>query len=279
MIALLLALACARPVSLEGEVVDPWGNPVPGAIIVAEGRSEQWATNPQGRFALTLDEAPTRLLGTAPGYMRAQVDVPKRTGHAERDAARDNEALRLVVWPEPRGPGFFAVGTPGAGLLHLPARSVMLRSPSESRALPTVVLAAEDVATGGAPRASSLASGTIPEGTTRFVHKSTLDPRAFRTVDLRLSALERADGDDPGTDGAGWTGGRHIETRVSALPGKDCYLVEVPPLADGVYGFHLSGVLDAREPSAFDTLPRERLLAWVFRVAGTAEVASPGETR
>lgn len=290
MLAVIALLACSTPaVSLHGNVVDLWGRPLAGATVVVEGVVERWQTDPAGAFSLSVDEAPLRVLGAAPGHMRAVVEVPEGSA---------GTALRIELWPEPRAPGFYAVGSSAeveGGLLHLAARAVTVQT-TLTPPVPTFAMAlagggeaaprrSDSTGTGLPNTAPALVAGrtpgpgnarVVPTGTTRFLHKSTLDPRAFRGLELRLSRLEawpsavdaRPKGMPPMTalGEHGWMATAPIEVQIEALPGKDCYLVEVPPLADGVYAFHTGRVLDLRDGAALAAVPKERWLAWGFQV-------------
>lgn len=276
---LMLLLACSKPaVVVTGDVVDIWGRPLPGATVVVEGVVQRWQADPAGTFSLTLEEVPSRVLGAAPGHMRAAVTLPQGS---------EGAPLRLALWPEPKAPGFYAVGSsPEAegGLLHLAARGVTMLG-SGDRARPVLALALDrpvshvgaggttgSVGSSSAPVAERMpgpgSARGVPGGTTRFLHKSTLDPRAFRELALRLSRLEEVAVGERAAAERRWAAAEAVEVRVEALPGKDCYLLEVPPLRDGVYAFHTGRVLDLQDAAALAALPRERLLAWAFQVVG-----------
>ncbi len=270
MFLLVPLLACSTPtVTVEGQVVDVWGNGVAGATVVAEGVVERWQADPQGAFALTLDSVPARVSAAAGGYMRGSVATSAEGGASS--------PLRIALWPEPKAPGFYAVGQDArvdGGLIHLAARSVSILGSGDA-ATPALTMSE---AAGTDPRTVPGGARSVPAGTTRFLHKSTLDPRAFRGVEVRLARLSEAPAATTARAASrsgprperSWTSVAPVEVKVEALPGKDCYLLEVPPLAEGVYAFHTGGVLERRGNEALATLPRERLLAWGFHVAGPA---------
>jgi hypothetical protein len=262
-IASLLLLACARPTPIVGDVVDPWGTPVPDATIVLEGVVERWQADSQGRFHLETDAAPRTVIAGKAGYMRGSAPLPE--GVPEGGTAAP---VRVVLWPEAAQPGFFAVGP--RGYVHLPAREVRLLGPARKGGEPV-------------PGVTVPADALIPSGTSGFVFRSTVSPAQMKGLDLRLSRLRpleiapsraprgSASGKAPAPGTASeaplYQSRDDLPYMLEAMPARDTWKVSLEvPLGPGVYAWHTANALGIREQEAWELLPRERRLAWTFHV-------------
>jgi hypothetical protein len=115
-LCLLMLVACnSTPDTLEGQVVDVWGNPVEGATVMVLGGSEQQLTGSDGRYVLPRIEGSIVVKTGRKGFVQAQREVVVEPGQPA-------EAPLFELYPKPEEIGFFAVGA--AGYKKLEARPV-----------------------------------------------------------------------------------------------------------------------------------------------------------
>ncbi len=258
LLSLISLLACAPNVPITGQVVDPWGAPMPDTTVVVEGVVERWSTDAQGRFAIDVTADRTKVIAGKAGYMRATAEAPAP------DEGTQRAPVSLTLWPLPPQPGFFAVGT--KGYLHLEARPIKVLAPAKpgGDALPTVTVPS-DV--------------RVPAGTMSFVFQSTVPIDKMQALGLRLSQLTapatrakpgrqaRSASTSPAQDApvAERTAASDLPFTMSAMTGKDAWMVTLAaPLAPGEYAWHTANALGTRDGDALARLPPDRLLAWPF---------------
>jgi hypothetical protein len=101
----LVLFACnPTPSTLEGQVVDVWGNPIEGATVMIVGGTERPLTAPDGRYRLPREAGPIELKAGKKGYIQDQLGV-------EIPASGEAKGPLFELYPKPDAPGFYGVGT------------------------------------------------------------------------------------------------------------------------------------------------------------------------
>lgn len=112
----LLLLGC-NPVAdtLEGQVVDVWGNPIEGATVMVVGGSEQQLTGADGRYSLPRTEGTLVVKTGKRGYVQDHREVVVAPGEPAHGPL-------FELYKKPDETGLFAVGA--ADYVPLEARPV-----------------------------------------------------------------------------------------------------------------------------------------------------------
>jgi hypothetical protein len=250
---LVVGLAgCTDQEQISGAVRDPWGHPVSGATVIMEGVFEQAHTDGDGRFSFPLRDGTFRLMAGHDGFIKATATVAHPPGEDGSPPSPE-----MVLYPDPPGAGFFAVGQDAL-------------EPVEGSAIRTVgteLRAFTGLRDVGALR---LNGGHAQA----FVFTSHLRPSELAQLDLQLHRLEFVD--DAALPGALgdqdvavnlWVARDAVPFDLKGLLSRDDYLVTTRArLVPGIYAFHTNGVLTSRDVETLDKLPREMRVAWPFEV-------------
>lgn len=97
--------ACTGEPTLQGLVVDVWGNPVEGATVVVDGLAERPLTDSAGLFEVPLPPpGHIRLKAGREGYVQEHLefDIPEDPSQLHRPV--------IELFPKPQEPGFYVVG-------------------------------------------------------------------------------------------------------------------------------------------------------------------------
>jgi hypothetical protein len=115
-LSLLMLVACNPvPDTLEGQVVDVWGNPVEGATVMVVGGSEQQLTTADGRYVLPRSEGSIVVKTGRKGFVQDQREIVVEPGERA-------DGPLFELYPKPEETGFYAVGA--ASYKELEARPV-----------------------------------------------------------------------------------------------------------------------------------------------------------
>src|SRR5690606_20162720 len=98
MAILVLLAECEQAPTLEGQVVDVWGNPVADATVVIEGQPGRPTTDAYGNFTLPLIVGKHKLKAGREGYIQEHLDLEVGEGQPP-----PNPVLHL--YPKPEEPG------------------------------------------------------------------------------------------------------------------------------------------------------------------------------
>lgn len=248
----LLLVACSKPETVTGKVVDIWNRPIAGATMILEGQKDHSTTDEQGRFSLELLEGSSRLMAGKDGFIHDVTEVPAEDEEGERPT------VEFKLYPDPGKVGFYAIGR--ENYAALPDFEAETRG-TEVRAMTGL----RDVGDLQISRTESA----------RFVFSSTLRAERLAQLSLKLHRLEFvADGSMPGVLGETpvainlWTAvGDPIPFDLVVLPSRDDFLIELrEPLAEGAYAFHTQGNLTNTRYEGLDKLPKELRRSWAFEV-------------
>jgi len=132
----VLALAQEGTTVIKGKVIDPAGNPLPGANVIVELTNLGAASGPDGEYSFTVPAKAVkgqevRLTARFIGYRSSTEKIVLRAGTVEKDFRLAHDVLNLdaivvtgVVDVTPREKLAFSVGTVNQQLLELvPASS------------------------------------------------------------------------------------------------------------------------------------------------------------
>ncbi|NCG17801.1 MAG: hypothetical protein GWP91_02160 [Rhodobacterales bacterium] len=103
LVALLLLGACSASSTVDGKVIDIWGEPIAGATVLMDGVTERPSTNAEGAYSFPSKEGPQKLKAGKEGYIQAEAEVEVATeGNTEGPLFR--------LYQKPAEAGFFLVG-------------------------------------------------------------------------------------------------------------------------------------------------------------------------
>lgn len=251
-LVLLVGMGCGGP-SLEGTVVDPWERRLSDATVTIEGVAEEQHTDENGAFTLEAERgASLNLLAVAEGYIRSSLTV-----RVPRSENVDLPQPKIVLYPDPDKPGFYAVGSDGYERLETAAVKSRGTDLSSFTGL-------EDTGSTGVPQGAPL----------RVVFETTLRRADISRLDLRLTRLEFVDhrpikdvyGDNEVTVNL-WVPTADVPFDVAGMGSVDDYLITSRgPLEPGTYAFHVQGVLTDPDLHHLERLPREMRVAYPFEI-------------
>lgn len=247
---LLLATGCSDPVIVDGSVTDVWGTPIQGATVQLEGIVEPVTSDNDGLFKFELKgeaREAYRVQAGKEGYIPGMVKVAGGEDDVE-DAA-------VELYPEPKQPGFYAVGK--KAFEHLSAKEIR-------------TVGSDVSAVTGLPDEGEV--HVFAHGPVEFIFSSTLKASELARLNLQLHKLEFVEATEvPGVLGDAevrvnlWKAGEVVEFDLQGMPRDNTYLITTrDKLPKGVYAFSTQGVLASADPAALDKLPKEMRVAYPF---------------
>ncbi len=246
MLPLLLA-ACGSPPTLDGKVVDIWGNPIEGATVMMVGQPERPLTDVEGNYHLPLIEGKHQVKAGREGYIQDSVEV-------EVLAGEDPPGPLFQLYPKPKEYGFYLVG-PGA----------------------YAELAASEVVTVGnvlrSHRGLKELGEASMEGTTmRVLFHTELKLDEIMRLGLELHALDfvrEAELTGPiqnqMVDINLYVSKKELPIEVKPLRSRTDYLItSTEPLEPGAYAFQTQELLNPKDPARFNQIPEELRVVFAF---------------
>ncbi len=240
-VLLLGLLACGTPPTIEGKVVDIWGNPVEGATVMMVGQSARPLTDSEGRYQLPVIVGEHELKAGRKGYVQAHATLSVAEGQVPSGPV-------FELYPRPEQPGFFAVGQGQyVSLASEPVETVgnELRSYRGLRQKGDASLSAQDFK--------------------EFLFHTELTEDEVLRLDVQLRRLEyRPEGEVPGPlrptkiKVGLYTDAGEVPVEVERMKSRTDYrIIPKEPLEPGVYAFQTQHLLDSHDPEGFQTLPDE----------------------
>lgn len=105
-LSLLVSLVACTPTStIDGKVVDIWGNPIEGATVMVVGGSERPLTDADGRYHLVRVEGDLEIKAGRKGYIQDHATLSVKPGELPPGPL-------FELYPKPEAAGFWLV-TPG----------------------------------------------------------------------------------------------------------------------------------------------------------------------
>ncbi len=248
-VSLLLALvACGPAPSLEGKVVDLWGNPIEGATVRLAGYAEQPLTDHEGRYRLPPFVGPREIRVGKQGY------VQDRKEFSGDGAPGKGPLFELYVMPDHYGLYLVNAGTYG----RLPETRVT-----------------EIGMAGDTLRGVRLSGDVVAETQKlRVVFHTPLKLDEIGRLDLELHRLRYIKEAEvlgalaPVRANVNlWVSERELPLAVTPLASRTDYIVSAPePLEPGVYAFQTQGLLARGEDNRARALPEELRVVFPFEV-------------
>lgn len=269
----LLAACTADTRTVVGTVKDIWGHPVPEATVVVEGVVERYYTDSAGAFSIELPasslvlrpesgdaaEAPEPGLG-GPTGIRVLVG---KDGFIKRQAfARDLpesesfDPLTFSLYPEPKEPGFYAVGRDA--YLQLGHQRIQMVGTDTAHFAGVQDIPEESVA----------------PGSLEILFSTRLRPSEIAQMNLHLSRLEFVEKSRmKGVFGAEdatvnlWVARDDVPFDLVGFETREDYLITTRvPLTSGMYAFHAHDILHEEDERVLYSLPKEQVVAFPFEV-------------
>lgn len=246
---LLLATGCDSQNVIDGQVVDPWGNPLAGATVMIVGGQERPLTDDNGAYRLAAVPGELKLKAGKKGYIQDQHDLVVEKGR------RRVEGPLFELFPKPEANGMYLLG--GHGYISIP--------PQRVRTVGNELRQYRGITDHGAAK-----SDAKPP---RLVYHTDAREDEIRALDLRLRRLTYvADTDLTGPLGVTtvrvslWTDAGDVKYELKPLNSKTDYLLPLPEdLPPGVYAFETQGLLSGR-PEQVDALPPELRVVFPFEI-------------
>jgi len=247
-IILSLLFACTHEEPrVQGKVVDIWGQPLVGATVIVVGQHERPTTDAEGRYWVPRDEGSWEVKAGAEGYVPAFGAFEIKPDTTMIDT--------LQLWPKPDESGFFLVG-PGRYDPLQPQPVV-----SKGNTLKTYRgLEAVGETTHRGPNLRVLFHTELKQDQINrlgleltsldFIREAEIPAAVTSKVELNL-----------------YVAGKARPIKVTPLPSRTDYLLEVEQLEAGTYALHTQDILDNMPSDVFEQLPKEHRLAWGFHVA------------
>jgi len=244
---MLLATACGEDPTLEGVVVDPWGEPVAGAEVTASGIEAQAKADGKGEFKLPFKKGSIEFEASREGYISRSASIEATT-----DEETDAVAIKLI--PEPETDGYHAVG----------AESFVKLAPQ-----PVIKLGNELKSYHGIRSAGDL---EFDGKAFRVVFHTPLKMDQVARLDIEIHKLDFVESTEVGTvDGVEevdlhmWIDGGEVEYEKEQAGSDDNYIFRADELPSGTYAFVSMGLLDATSDS-FEKMPAEVRVVHPFTI-------------
>jgi hypothetical protein len=105
LVAIGLLAACSNPpATLNGTVVDHWGNPIEGATVIMEGQSERPLTDADGRYSFNLVPGKHTMRAGKNGFIQMVSDLEVKDGETPTGPV-------FKLHKKPEEPGYYLIGT------------------------------------------------------------------------------------------------------------------------------------------------------------------------
>lgn len=243
--------ACSGEPTLQGLVVDVWGNPVEGATVVVEGIAERPLTDSAGLFEVPLPPpGHLRLKAGREGYVQDHLDfdIPEDPAQLHRPV--------IELYPKPEEPGFYVVGISAYERLDSAAVQ-QVSNPVET--VRGVVGSGPAAAIGPSLRVlfhTPLKMDQVMRLNVQL-HEITLrnrmdmvGPMGITPIDVNLYASTR-----------------RVPIEIRPLRSRHDYLiVGKVDLEPGLYALDTQGLLTATQPEAFNQVPELLRVAYPFEL-------------
>ena len=251
-LVLLAVTGCGGP-SMEGTVVDPWERKLADVTVTVEGVADEQHTDDSGTFTLKAERgASLNLLAMAEGYIRSSLTV-----RVPRSENVDLPKPKIVLYPDPGQPGFYAVAAEGYERLDTQAVHSVGTELSSFTGL-------SDTGPAGVPPGVPL----------RVVFETNLRRADISRLDLRLTRLEFVD-HRPIKDVYGesevtvnlWVPTSDVPFDITGMGSVDDYLITSrEPLEPGAYAFQIQSVLTDPDLHHLERMPKEMRVAYPFEI-------------
>lgn len=237
---LYLLVACNTPPTVDGKVVDIWGEPLEGATVLMVGTAEKPLTDHEGRYSFTFAPGTHSLKAGKEGYIQEHTEVTFAEGQTP-------EGPLFELYQKPSEEGFFAIGT--SSYVHLKPQLVH------------TVGSDFDPVRG----LKTMGDAKVSESELKVVFHSDFRYEEVLKLGLelqKLSFIEKRNVSGPlGETEVSinlHTAEKEVEIEIAAMRSPTDYLITVKgELEPGYYAFQTFHMLDSQDQEAFDRLPPE----------------------
>ena len=246
LLALFLLLGCSAAPTIDGKVVDIWGEPIEGATVLIEGAGERPMTDNEGRYSFSYVAGPQKLKAGKDGYIQAHMETSFAEG--------DTEGPTFELYQMPAENGFYLVGpnsytklgqqtveTIGTGFDPLRGIKKLGDAKTDRPALNVVFhteLKHEEI----------LRLGLELHKLTFVKERELAGPLGNQQVDVNLYTAEKK-----------------VEIEITPMRSPTDYLVTAKgDLEPGSYAFQTQNLLDMEDQEAFDRIPAQMRSVFPF---------------
>ena len=235
-----LLAACTTPPTIDGKVVDIWGEPLVGATVLMVGQAEKPQTDHEGRYSFTFAPGTHTLKAGKDGYIQAHAEATFTEGEPPAGPL-------FELYQKPAEEGFFAVGS--SGYVHLkpqlvhtvgsdfdPVRGLKTMGDAKVAESDLKVVFHSDF------RYEEVLKLGLELHKLTFVEKRNVSgPLGETEVSINLHTAEK-----------------QVEIEIAPMRSPTDYLITVKgELEPGYYAFQTFEMLDSKDQEAFDRLPPE----------------------
>lgn len=242
LVALLLLGACTEPPTIDGKVVDIWGEPIAEATVLMEGQGERPVTDNEGRYSFAHVPGKHVMKAGKQGYIQAHADLEVPEAGTDKIAGPTFE-----LYKQPEEAGFYVIGSSGytkldQQMVHTvgsdfdPLRGLKATGSAKADHAPLTVLFHTEL------RYEEILKLGLELHGLEFVEKRELaGPLGKQEVDVNLHVSK----------------GEHAIT-IEKMRSPTDYLITVKgDLEPGWYAFQTQDLLDSPDQDAFDRIPEE----------------------
>lgn len=241
-VALLLLGGCTEAPTIDGKVIDIWGEPVEGATVLMEGVGERPLTDNEGRYSFPYTPGKHVMKAGKDGYIQAHADFDVAEG-----ATGPITGPNFELYEQPKDPGFYVIGTHhytklDQQMVHTvgsdfdPLRGLKATGSAKSDHGEFEVLFHTEL------KYEEILKLGLELHELEFVEKRELSgPLGKQEVDVNLHVSKG-----------------EVEIDIEKMRSPTDYLIKSKkPLEPGWYAFQTQDLLDSPDQEAFDRIPEE----------------------
>jgi len=245
---LVLLIGCKETQTLDGQVVDIWGNPIPDATVVMEGQTTRPSTDAYGNFSLPLIPGKQKIKAGRDGYIQEHTEVEVVPG-------QEPPTVILRLFPKPETPGFYVVGkgeytrlepekvySMGNDLASITGiKSIQARVESD----PFEIVFHTDL------RMDEIMRLGLEMHALEY-KKTAMLPSALGKDEVKVNL---------------WVSKGEVPIDIDPMRSRNDYLItSTETMEPGWYAFHTQDLLDPDEPETFSTVPEALRVAYPFEL-------------
>jgi hypothetical protein len=249
LLALLVLLAgCKETQTLDGQVVDIWGNPVTEATIVMEGQTTRPSTDAYGNFSLPFIAGTQKIKAGREGYIQEHIEVEVVEGEPP-------PPVILRLYPKPEENGFYVVGKGDYARL----------APEKVYRLGNELVSITGIKS---------VQARVESDPFEIVFHTDIRMDEIMRLGLEMHALEykktatvlTALGEDEVKVNL-WISKGEIPIQIDAMRSRNDYKVTAEEsMKPGWYAFHTQDLLDPKEADKFAAVPEALRVAYPFEL-------------
>ena len=245
-VTMLLLAGCSTPETINGKVVDIWGEPIEGATVLIEGAGERPMTDHEGRYSFSFIGGAQKLKAGKDGYIQDHADMEFKEG--------DTSGPEFNLYQKPTENGFYLVGPNSYTKLSQQTVETIGTEFDPIRGISKVGDAKTDESSMTLLFHTELKHEEILQlglelHKLTFVKETTLSgPLGEQEVEVNL-----------------FTGESEVEIEITPMRSPTDYLITTKgDLKPGSYAFQTQNLLDMEDQDAFDRIPEAMRTVFSF---------------